>query len=126
MSYSLTPTAKNFCIAYRARYEPETHFRPYFSRQDAARFWERVGLAYDKYVPRPDWDEDEFVWALAQLLRRSAPVTGRNLEKLHDAYLAQVAPVQSAAALVDVRGKHAVRSLVRDFNGIGFVEEARA
>jgi hypothetical protein len=118
--------AKNFTVAYRARFEPEVHFRTYFTRCAPAPFWERVEQAYDKLVTHGDWYEPEFEWVLSQLLRRCVPVTGRNLQQLRAVYLQQVAPVRSIAALVDVRSMSTVRSLVKDFNNLGQREEREA
>lgn len=117
--------AKSFCIAYRARFEPEARFRAYFTRCDSARFWLRIEQAYDKLVLNGDWNEPAFEWAVTQLLHRTLPVTSRNMAKLREVYVRHAAPVHSTASLVNVRERRAVRSLLADFNGIGQVE-ARA
>ena len=122
--YQSQTEAKAFTIAYRARFEPEVHFRSYFTRCTTARFWRAVEAAYDKFVSQGDWYEGEFEWAVSYLLRHSAPVTSRNLQKAFAAYLAQAAPVQGAAQpLVTSRERAAVRSLVSDFHTLGAVSE---
>ena len=124
--YQSHTEAKAFTIAYRARFEPEVHFRSYFTRCASARFWKAVESSYDKLVAHGDWYEVEFEWAISYLLHRSAPVTSRNLQKALGVYLAQAAPVHSTQATVSARERAAFRSLASDFHGIGLRSEVMA
>ena len=59
--YQSQAEAKAFTIAYRARFEPEVHFRSYFTRCASARFWKAVESSYNKLVAHGDWYEAETI-----------------------------------------------------------------
>lgn len=108
-----------FCIAFRARVAPEATYPAWFTHCEAAAFWPTVERAYDELVTRGEWYEPAFEWAVTQVLRRSAPLTRRNMDRLLVAYKAHQSPVYSLVPPSAPPVKAPVRSLTRDFEKLG-------